>query len=112
MKVLIDIPEAFEVDYNSDRFADFFQRCLADMGTCCGNFELEIAVMMIRAFAESIPYDPDKVVEQLVAELYLADKEKERCARENPLQFDSAKGYAMGLSNAIEIVKAGGSDDK
>ena len=55
-------------------------------------------------------YDQDKVVEQLESELRLADKEKERCARENPLQFDSAKGYAMGLSNAIEIVKAGGTD--
>lgn len=55
-------------------------------------------------------YDPDKVVEQLEAVLCLAYKEKERCARENPLQFDSAKGYAMGLSNAIEIVKAGGAD--
>ena len=55
-------------------------------------------------------YDQNKVVDQLESELRLADKEKERCARENPLQFDSAKGYAMGLSNAIEIVKAGGAD--
>lgn len=31
MKILIDIPKAFEVDYNTDRFAEFFQRCLADM---------------------------------------------------------------------------------
>lgn len=41
MKILIDIPDAFEVDYNADRFVDFFQRCIADMGTCCGNFELD-----------------------------------------------------------------------
>lgn len=59
---------------------------------------------------EPTAYDPEKVVEQLESELRLADKEKERCVRENPLQFDSAKGYAMGLSNAIEIVKAGGAD--
>ena len=26
MKILIDIPEAFEVDYNADRFADFTTR--------------------------------------------------------------------------------------
>lgn len=38
MKILIDIPKAFEVDYNTDRFVDFFQRCIADMGVCCGNF--------------------------------------------------------------------------
>lgn len=31
MKILIDIPKAFEVDYNTDRFAEFFQRCLADI---------------------------------------------------------------------------------
>ena len=111
MKILIDIPKEFEADYNTDRFAEFFQRCLADMDTCCGNYEQETAEMMEKAFTESKIYDQDKVVDQLESELRLADKEKERCARENPLQFDSAKGYAMGLSNAIEIVKAGGTDD-
>ena len=110
MKILIDIPKEFEVDYNTDRFAEFFHRCLADMDTCCGNYEQETAEMMEKAFTESKIYDQDKVVDQLESELRLADKEKERCARENPLQFDSAKGYAMGLSNAIEIVKAGGTD--
>ena len=111
MKILIDIPKEFESDYNTDRFAEFFHRCLADMDTCCGNYEQETAEMMEKAFTESKIYDQDKVVDQLESELRLADKEKERCARENPLQFDSAKGYAMGLSNAIEIVKAGGTDD-
>ena len=110
MKILIDIPKEFESDYNTDRFAEFFHRCLADMDTCCGNYEQETAEMMEKAFTESKIYDQDKVVDQLESELRLADKEKERCARENPLQFDSAKGYAMGLSNAIEIVKAGGTD--
>ena len=70
----------------------------------------ERQVLIDRIKAQQTVYDPDKVVEQLESELRLADKEKERCARENPLQFDSAKGYAMGLSNAIEIVKAGGTD--
>lgn len=110
MKILIDIPKEFESEYNTDRFAEFFHRCLADMDTCCGNYEQETAEMMEKAFTESKIYDQDKVVDQLESELRLADKEKERCARENPLQFDSAKGYAMGLSNAIEIVKAGGTD--
>lgn len=72
MKILIDIPKEFEVDYNSDRFADFFQRCLANMGTCCGNYEQETAEMMEKAFAESRLYDLDKVVEQL--EDYLFEK--------------------------------------
>ena len=69
----------------------------------------ERQALIDRIEAQQTAYDPDKVVDQLESELRLADKEKERCARENPLQFDSAKGYAMGLSNAIEIVKAGGS---
>ena len=56
-------------------------------------------------------YDIDKVVEELEKELSLADKEKERCAGENNLQFDSAKGYASGISTAIEIVKQGGVTD-
>ena len=61
--------------------------------------------------AQPTAYDMDKVVEQLEEVLSLADKEKERCAREDPLQFDSAKGYATGIFNALEIVKAGGIDD-
>ena len=47
----------------------------------------------------------EKIIEKLEKELKLADREKERCARENPLQFDSAKGYAHGVGKAIEIVK-------
>lgn len=47
------------------------------------------------------------VMERLENELRLADEEKERCARESQLQFDSAKGYATGIYNAIEIVKEG-----
>ena len=70
----------------------------------------ERKALIDRIEAQPTVYDQNKVVDQLESELRLADKEKERCARENPLQFDSAKGYAMGLSNAIEIVKAGGTD--
>ena len=53
-------------------------------------------------------YSVDKVIKELEKELSLADKEKERCTGENNLQFDSAKGYASGISTAIEIVKQGG----
>ena len=66
----------------------------------------ERQILIDRIKAHPTAYDQEQVVEQLESELRLADKEKERCARENPLQFDSSKGYAMGLSNAIEIVKA------
>ena len=47
----------------------------------------------------------EKIVEKLEEELNMADEEKLRCAGENPLQFDSAKGYAHGVGNSIEIVK-------
>ena len=47
----------------------------------------------------------EKIIEKLEEELKLADEEKLRCARENSLQFDSAKGYAHGVGKAIEIVK-------
>ena len=47
----------------------------------------------------------EKIIEKLEEELKLADEEKLRCARANPLQFDSAKGYAHGVGKAIEIVK-------
>ena len=59
---------------------------------------------------EQTAYDFDKVVKELEKELSLADKEKERCTGKNHLQFDSAKGYASGISTAIEIVKAGGGE--
>ena len=54
---------------------------------------------------EQTAYDIGKVVKELEKELILADKEKERCTGKNHLQFDSAKGYASGISTAIEIVK-------
>ncbi len=45
------------------------------------------------------------IVEQLEKELKLATREKERCISENPMQFEFAKGYEMGLYNALEIVR-------
>lgn len=95
--------------------ADKLLETLQDLEPHCENYEYGMLNTMRYYMTKIIndeptAFDTDKVVDQLESELRLADKEKERCARENPLQFDSAKGYAMGLSNAIEIVKAGGSD--
>ena len=95
--------------------ADKLLETLQDLEPHCENKDYEYGMLSTMRYYmpkiindEPTAYDKSKVVEQLESELRLADKEKERCARENPLQFDSAKGYAMGLSNAIEIVKAGG----
>ena len=46
----------------------------------------------------------EKIKEKLEEELKLADGVKEKCARENPLMFDNAKGYSTGISNALHIV--------
>lgn len=55
-------------------------------------------------------FDKEKVIKELKEELKHSDNEKERCVRENPLQFDLAKGYSSGIANAIEIVEKGGVD--
>lgn len=69
----------------------------------------DIAVSVCMEIEEApTAFDKEKVIEELREELNLSDAEKERCARENPLQFDSAKGYANGIANAIDIVEKGG----
>ena len=50
----------------------------------------------------------NRIVERLEEEFRLSDSEKHRCIKENPLQFDYAKGYAYGIYNAIKIVKEEG----
>lgn len=47
----------------------------------------------------------EKIIKKLENKLKLADEETLRCARENHLQFDSAKGYANGVANSLEIIK-------
>ena len=53
----------------------------------------------------------ERIVERLETELKLAEEEKERCIRENPLQFDSAKGYVNAISVAIDMIKEEGGID-
>ena len=101
MKVLIDIPEEFEVDYHTDRFRDFFERAVADMDVMCGTYERETADVLAKAFEESGLYDPDKVVEKLGEE------------RENVgfvKATTEASAYIRGINDAIKIVKGGGVD--
>lgn len=68
----------------------------------------DIAVSTLMEIEEQpTAFDVEKVIEELEEELKLADDEKARCIKENPMQFDSAKGYAHGIAVAIEIVKRG-----
>ena len=55
MRVLIDIPAEFELDYRTDRFRDFFERAVADMDVMCGKYERETAEMLSKAFEGSRP---------------------------------------------------------
>lgn len=115
MKILIDIPKEFEVDYNTDRFAEFFHRCLADMGTCCGNYEQETVEMMEKAFTKSRLYDPDKAVKQLeerTAFLNDCTKYGNKTAEQQSKSYDTMMMYEVKdlVDDLLEIVKAGGSD--
>lgn len=55
-------------------------------------------------------YDVDKVLEQLKIEDKLAKEEKKRCSCCSTTQWEEAKGYANGISVAIDIVEGGGID--
>ena len=106
MKVLIDIPEEFEVDYHTDRFRDFFDRAVADMDVMCGTYERETVDALAKAFEESGVYDLDKVVEELDK---LADKANDKILEAGGLQL-YYDGYEDAMRTAVEIVKGGGVD--
>lgn len=75
----------------------------------CAEYDNNGRLIIPYRYVKNAPtaFDKEKVIKELREELNLSDAEKERCARENPLQFDSAKGYANGIANAIEIVEKG-----
>lgn len=56
MEIKINIPDNFTNDYIGDKFKDFFSRVITDIDNkgMCGNFEKEIAEMLLKAFDESI----------------------------------------------------------
>ena len=56
MKLTIDIPIGYERDFNVDKFKDFFSRVIADINChgLCGNYEKEIAEMLLEAFEKAI----------------------------------------------------------
>lgn len=106
MRIEIEIPDEFEVDYKNDKFEDFFKRVLCDIekGTLCGIYEKEIAEMFIKAFEESKPaYNVDKVVAEL---------ESKRDYRELTNYYGDVIGVrnidTIKIDKAIDIVRRGG----
>lgn len=66
MRIEIEIPKEFEEHFNQDKFEDSLNRLYADVHLLAGNYERELAEMLIKAFRESKPaYDIDKVVAEL-----------------------------------------------
>lgn len=51
MKIAIEIQKEYEIAFKADKFKDFFSRAIADMNCLCGNYEAEIAQMLIEAFS-------------------------------------------------------------
>ena len=49
MKITINIPKEFEVHFNSDRFRDSLLRLCCDASCLAGDYEQEIAIMLIIA---------------------------------------------------------------
>ena len=90
MRIEIEIPKEFEEHFNQDKFEDSLNRLYADVHLLAGNYERELAEMLIKAFRESKPaYDIDKVVEEL----------EEKKADMNFCEYRDA------FIDAIEIVK-------
>lgn len=60
MKLMLTIPDEFKNDFNKDRFADCFERILADMSGhsgLCGNYEQETVEMLAAAFKNAKELD-------------------------------------------------------
>lgn len=89
MKLIIEIPEEFEIHFMQDKFEDFFIRIIGDMSrnvpSLCGVDEKEIAEMLKTAFLNSkavyhdVNAEPDKqyyILEILDKEKLAADEKR------------------------------------
>lgn len=50
MKVIVEIPDEFTKHFNDDRFEDSLLRLKADARFVAGNYERELADMLIESF--------------------------------------------------------------
>ena len=61
MKLLIEIPIEFESHFNIDRFKDALKRLEFDANYLAGNYEKELAEMLIESFQNALPVEPEIV---------------------------------------------------
>lgn len=61
MKLLIEIPTEFEGHFNLDRFKDSLKRLEFDANYLAGNYEKELAEMLIESFQNALPVEPEIV---------------------------------------------------
>ena len=107
MRIEIEIPKEFEEHFNQDKFEDSLNRLYADVHLLAGNYERELAEMLIKAFRESKPaYDIDKVVKEF-------EENASRYTKKYTTPYGN-NGYrdtkAININKAIEIVKRCGKE--
>ena len=59
MTVILKIPSEFESHFRNDRFEDSLHRLNADAHLLAGNYEKELAIMLIEAFKGAKEIDDD-----------------------------------------------------
>lgn len=65
---------------------------------------IDSVMTMIKDIEKIDTMDSGKIINRLQKELDLAAKERNRCMANNNLQYEFARGYVRGITNAIEII--------
>ena len=86
-----------------DELMDFISEHAEQIQYAIEHKDMEILESLIKQIPTA--YDVDKVLEQQKIEEKLAEEEKKRCSCCSTTQWEEAKGYANGISVAIDIVK-------
>ena len=87
----------------ADELMDFISEHAEQIQYAIEHKDMEILESLIKQIPTA--YNVDKVLEQLKIEEKLAEEEKKRCSCYSTTQWEEAKGYANGISVAIDIVK-------
>ena len=109
MRIEIEIPKEFEGHFEQDRFEDSLHRLCADAHLIAGNYEKEVAIMLIKAFKESkLAYDVEKVVEELEEENQRLKKLRNDCIALSDHEVCDIENKAYNF--AIKCVRNGGKE--